>query len=197
MNYFVFDSLLLFTVEINRIEMALQIFNINELLERLIKSPKTVCILVGSPGAGKSSLSKHLVSELNKECKEIGEIKAIHIEKDVVKTKFLEKIKLSMSLNLPKVILSQTEENLQYIFADATHPTSKGRQEIIDICKSNNWNYLILHIDVPIEKAQEQNLKRDKPIPIIALRSFYKKFREDPDNKQQNNNWITVKDYSL
>lgn len=163
--------------------MALQILDINELLERLIKSPKTVCILVGSPGSGKSSLSKHLVSELNKECNEIGEIKAIHIEKDVVKTKFLEKVKFSMSLNLP-------------IFADATHPTSKSRQEIIDICTFNHWNYLILHINVPIEKAQEQNLKRDKPVPIIALRLFYKKFREDPDNKQ-NNNWITIKDYSI
>lgn len=159
--------------------------NLNILKERLLELENTVCIMVGAQASGKSSLSRTLVSILSNQ-------KAVHIEKDAlggVQKRFMAKIELSL-LN----------KNIKWIFADATHPNHESRLEIFDLINKASWNVIMIHIETPLELTQHFDACRvqlelsTKLIPIVVLRTFYKRFRDDILKRNEEitaNRWIT------
>jgi len=155
--------------------------------------PKTVCIMVGSPGSGKSSLCRTLVQELNSNSIN----SATHVERDLFKgiqKKFLNQISINMK-----------NKDLKWIFADATHPDTNSRAELKTLCERNNWNHVIIFLDFPIALSQHMDYcrteleMRESPIPFVVFRTFYKKLREDIKEREEGikkGEWITFKGIS-
>jgi len=164
-------------------ESALYQNQIQLLLDRLKKQSHTVIITVGGPGSGKSSIAKAIRCSLNH---------TIHLERDALggaQKKFLRAVQNAIEVG-----------NNEYIVADATHPNKASRDQLITIAESHGWHVLMLHMDVPFELAQHQDAvrvqlgHRSKPVPIVAHRTFYKRFREDVGTRQDEVNagrWIT------
>lgn len=157
--------------------------NLQDLLTRLRTQEKTVCIMVGAPGSGKSSLALTLTQLLN-----TGAEVAIHVERDAlggVQKRFLNKIASAL-----------TNKNMKWIMADATHPNHDSRSELITLVERTDWKVLFVHVEAPIELAQHMDACRvqlkisEKPMAIVVFRTFYKRFREDTAIKDMGR-WIT------
>ena len=162
------------------------------LLARLSsEQSKIVCIMVGAPGSGKSSLSKSITKHFNDQNGNM----AIHIERDAlggVQKKFLSKIEASL-----------LDSQKKYIIADATHPNTESRLELITLVERHqklNWKIIIVHVEAPIELTEHLDACRvqlkisEKPLPTVVFRTFYKRFREDEpgmNNELNKNRWIT------
>jgi bifunctional polynucleotide phosphatase/kinase len=166
--------------------------NFNDLCSRLAQTPKTVCIMVGSPGSGKSSLARALTKHFN----DLKSDSAIHVERDSlggVQKRFLSQIEIALGKG-------NKNNNFQYIFADATHPNSESRRELMSLIENVlyiEWKVLIIHTETPIALSQHLDACRvqlkitKKTIPIVVFRTFYKKFREDISSDNQKGSWIT------
>lgn len=169
----------------------------DKLMHKLLNefSSRTVCVMVGSPGSGKSSLARALVKELN-DINVIG----VHIERDAlggVQKRFISQIRSTLLAN--EKDKDKGKDKARYIFADATHPNGESRQEVLDLAINHGYKVLIIHVESPLELSQHMDSCRvqlgysEKPMPIVVFRTFYKRFREDlaRSNEIKNNRWFT------
>jgi DNA 3'-phosphatase len=128
-------------------------------LPRVPDSPlvKTVSIMVGNPGSGKSNFARQLCA------KERG--LHVHIEADVCKTRTntLKAAETVLSLGLSVII-------------DATHASKARRQECYDLAAKFGCTARIFWLP---RDGRSFNDTRPKPVPPVAYATYSKHF-EDP-----------------
>ena len=132
-----------------------------ELIEELIaERSRSVVIMVGFPGSGKSTVAKNLEMTI--------------ISGDELKT-------------APKMIKA-AEQALkanpgQSIVFDATNATKARRAEYIEFARRHNLPVRCIHVATPIEVSMERNKGREKPVPNIALYLYRKKFEQPTEDE--------------
>lgn len=112
-------------------------------------------ILVGAPGSGKTTYSNTIEN-------------ALIAHRDDLKT-----VK-----KMFKFVVENLKDHPTVIF-DATNPTIKARKEYIDWIKENfpDSRINVVFMTALFEEAKRRNELRPEPVPIIALRMFYKKLQ--------------------
>lgn len=111
---------------------------------------KTMIILVGAPGTGKTSYVKEHLSKGFK-----------HVSRDVLggnKKKFLEEIKNIVRQDLSLVI-------------DATNPKQDEREIYYNIAKKAGYQVKVLYF---VRDGYGWNKLRKKPVPVISYHIYYK-----------------------
>ena len=132
-----------------------------DLIEELIaERSRSVVIMVGFPGSGKSTVAKKLEMTI--------------ISGDELKT-------------APKMIKA-AEQALkanpgQSIVFDATNATKARRAEYIEFARRHNLPVRCIHVATPIEVSMERNKGREKPVPNIALYLYRKKFEQPTEDE--------------
>jgi len=125
---------------------------------------KQIIIMVGYPGAGKTTIAKHLCYEM----------KFIHILGDIHKT----------SKKMIKASLPYIKQNKSIIF-DATNSSSKKRNEYIEYGRKYEYKIVCIHVSTSLEVAYRRNRLRnyEKYVPKIAF-SVYSKHYEIPNENE-------------
>ena len=132
-----------------------------ELIEELIaERSRSVVIMVGFPGSGKSTVAKNLEMTI--------------ISGDELKT-------------APKMIKAaeaviKTAPGQSIVF-DATNATKARRAEYIEFARLHNLPVRCIHVATPIEVSMERNKGREKPVPNIALYLYRKKFEQPTEDE--------------
>lgn len=135
------------------------------LLDVIGNDVSSVYVFVGFPGSGKTTLATRI--------KEAYPDKVTVISRDEYRTKpqFLRAV-------------SQAEPS-SILLIDATHPTQKSRQEVIQRVTCDRIH--IIHIDVTYSVAKERNASREHPVPGIALGMFRTRFEKPTVNERVQN----------
>ena len=118
---------------------------------------KSVVIMMGYPGSGKSTLVKHI--ETTNDC--------VVIAGDEFKT--WPKMKKESRLHMPKSIIF-----------DATHSSKKKRSLIVDFALSNDYSVQCIHMTTDKQESYKRNKCRidKKQVPIIAFHVYTKHYEE-------------------
>lgn len=124
--------------------------------------PKTIYLLIGTPGSMKSTIATLLQTKLP-----IGS--SIHLEQDYIgdRPQMLKKVKKTLA-NL----------DLDYVFIDATHGSLARRQEIYTLARTFCWK---VHILWSIRDGRPFNALRMQPVPAIAYNAYIGRF-DNPMN---------------
>ena len=128
--------------------------------EEIAKRSRSVVIMVGFPGSGKSTVAKNLEMTI--------------ISGDELKT-------------APKMIKAaeaviKTAPGQSIVF-DATNATKARRAEYIEFARLHNLPVRCIHVATPIEVSMERNKGREKPVPNIALYLYRKKFEQPTEDE--------------
>ena len=123
-----------------------------------------IIIMTGFPGAGKSTIARHICQNKN----------YIHIQGDVYKT----------STKMIKASIEHIIQGKSIIF-DATNSSFKKRLEYITIANKYNLPITCVHVSVSSNIAFKRNrLRMDKKqVPKIAY-SVYSKYYNEPTEKE-------------
>lgn len=127
-----------------------------------ISSNKTMIIMVGSPGSGKTSyVKKYLTSDCT-----VGSF--IHVESDAYKSVFSKIYKVA------ETVMMQNNN----VVIDATNPTRERRQEYYDL--ASRYNYKIIVINMESNGYEWNKLRTDKKVNNAAFGLYFKRY-EAPD----------------
>ena len=123
--------------------------------EEIAKRSRSVVIMVGFPGSGKSTVAKNLEMTV--------------ISGDELKTapKMIKAAEQALKVNPD-----------QSIVFDATNATKERRAEYVAFARRHNLPVRCIHVATPIEVSMEQNKRPEKPVPNIALYPYRKKFEQ-------------------
>jgi bifunctional polynucleotide phosphatase/kinase len=137
---------------------------ITEIPTILLSDEKQIVIMMGYPGSGKTTIAKNI-------CKNES---FVYLEGDLYKT----------STKMIKASLEHITQNKSIVF-DATHSSSKKRQEYVELGKKYNYKIVCIHVSTPLEVAYKRNKLRnyEKYVPKIAY-SVYKKNYEEPNETE-------------
>lgn len=133
-----------------------EIFPVNQVY---IPKEQTLIVMVGMPGAGKSTFVKEKLQssdDLNQQW--------YHVEQDVMKTE--------------RKILSAVKSGLingKSVVVDATNSSLSRRKKYIELAKELNVPSMILYF---VANGYERNKLREKPVPTVAYNVYYKKLEE-------------------
>lgn len=130
------------------------IFPITNIPSEVYTTPKVFLILVGVQGSGKSWYAQQL------------EISGwIRISSDDYQ---------SNKSRMQKAIQNGFLTGQSIVF-DATNPTINGRQEYIQLGNNAGYSVAIVHL---LNPGEARNKLRDKPVPAIALRTYWSRYEE-------------------
>jgi bifunctional polynucleotide phosphatase/kinase len=133
----------------------------------IVHQENTLIILMGSPGAGKTTLSKQLVP-----------FGWIVISSDEYRSNRVKiKSVLTKSLSVPN----------QRVIVDATNPTRDGRQDYLQIGLTRGYSCVIIH---HLNAGDFRNALREKPVHKVAELTYWKRL-EPPSNEEG----VTVYEY--
>ncbi len=134
------------------------------LLERVTASSnRTIFLLIGTPGSGKSTLINLLTAKFP-----AGS--SIHIEQDCIGTR---------AMVLREIKKSIQNSDIQYIFVDATHGSLKRRTEVYELASKYNWRVQILWA---VRDGRPYNaLRAEHIVPPVAY-GVYTKYFDNPLN---------------
>jgi bifunctional polynucleotide phosphatase/kinase len=154
--------------EIFPIETDKEIIN-DELENLIIDISQKIIIMVGYPGAGKTTITDKFKND-----------NYIIIHND----------DFNSSVKMIKYAIPFIENNKSIIF-DATNPTKEKREEFINLSKKYNIKSVCIHVLTTMEKSLYRNNLREKKIPMIAYYVYRKKFQE-PTIEDGFNNIIII-----
>jgi len=122
---------------------------------------KQIIIMMGYSGSGKSTIAKNICQNEN----------FIYIEGDLYKS----------SAKMIKASLDHIAQKKSIVF-DATHSSSKKRQEYVELGKKYDYKVVCIHVSTSLEIAYKRNKLRnyEKYVPKIAY-SVYSKHYEQPN----------------
>lgn len=115
-------------------------------------------VMIGSPGSGKSTISRMLSDTYGH----------IHLEQDVLKRKINK---------TAKDMLSKGES----VVIDATHRTTKSRKLWIDMASSMFVNIAFVWVDTDKDLSLYLNSLRVSSVPRVAIYTYYKRLEEPID----------------
>jgi bifunctional polynucleotide phosphatase/kinase len=132
---------------------------------------KTVIMMVGRPGSGKSSIAKTIQSKITKNTGNSPKI----FSNDLSKNAFKE-------------YLTSIKNEDKYIIIDNTNPNRLTRNEWLQPAYNNGYITLIIWIDIPDEVSRYLNKYRyykngEKLIPDVAFNIYNKNFNEPDDSE--------------
>jgi bifunctional polynucleotide phosphatase/kinase len=122
---------------------------------------KQIIIMMGYSGSGKSTIAKNICQNES----------FIYIEGDLYKS----------SAKMIKASLEHIAQKKSIVF-DATHSSSKKRQEYVELGKKYDYKVVCIHVSTSLEIAYKRNKLRnyEKYVPKIAY-SVYSKHYEQPN----------------
>jgi predicted kinase len=119
---------------------------------------KTVYLLVGLPGSGKSTWAK-------KRCAENA--KAAYISRDEIRFSLLKdgeeyfaKEKEAFKIFISTIKKAMSDEIYEEIYIDATHLNEHSRQKVLDKLDLKNWDICLVNFTTPIEVCIKRNATR-------------------------------------
>jgi bifunctional polynucleotide phosphatase/kinase len=129
-----------------------------------LSDEQQIIIMMGYPGSGKSTIAKNICKNEN----------FIYIEGDVYKT----------STKMINASLQHISKKKSVVF-DATHSSSKKRQEYVELGKKYNCKIVCIYVSTPLEVAYKRNKLRnyEKYVPKIAYSVYSKNYEEPSENE--------------
>lgn len=138
---------------------------------------KTVIMMVGRPGSGKSTIAKYIQKKTS----------GLIFSNDLSKNAFNE-------------YLNALEKHDKIIIIDNTNPSKKTRQQWLEPAYQKGYLTIIIWVDIPDEVSRYLNKYRyyttgEKRIPDIAFNVYNKKFKEPTEDEGEiiRINYITKK----
>ena len=125
-------------------------------------------LMVAPAGAGKTTFSLKLQSELSCE----------RLSSDELRAKFGTS---ESDLGVSKLVFAHMQTEAEKLLAagktviiDATNLSAKSRNRFIPIARKLNLSVIAYMVDVPVKVAIERNASRERKVPVFAIHQHYK-----------------------
>jgi predicted kinase len=130
--------------------------------------PRTIFVLVGCSGSGKSTFAKYF----NQNCG-IPILSSDSVREEVTG----REEDMSQDGKVWKIIYQRSERMAQegsFIF-DATNLTPKSRKFLVEIANKHAVNVKYIYLDVILPTAKRQNKQRERQVPDDVIEAQFKK----------------------
>lgn len=117
----------------------------------------TLYLFCGSPGSGKTTLSKQMAEQY-----------------DAERISFDERHYLRHTDMIPPILEALTDG--KNVVADSVFAYTKQRTAILDAVKDIPCRKILVHMDTPLEECLRRNANRKKRLPAFVVESFYESF---------------------
>ena len=130
----------------------------------------TLYVMVGIPASGKSTWASHQKT-------------ATVVSSDAIREEFFGSAKVQKS---PKMVFDEFHKRIRLalaagrdVIADATHVSSNSRRGTLRNAPAGTTKVAVL-ADVPLEKALQNNLKRERHVPEHVIRRMANRLHFEP-----------------
>ena len=130
----------------------------------------TLYVMVGIPASGKSTWASHQKT-------------ATEVSSDAIREEFFGSAKVQKS---PKMVFAEFHQRIRLalaagrgVIADATHVSLNSRLETLRNPPTGTTKVAVL-ADVPLEKALQNNLKRERHVPEHVIRRMANRLHFEP-----------------